>query len=180
DEMAPINYVLKSGDDKIYMAKSNRWTIVEKQTVTEKGPHRGGTFKEAFNHRMVFVYGTGGNAAENKWAYEKAVYDAEVWYYRGNGAVDIVADKNFKPARYADRGIIIYGNAQTNRAWKKLLKDCPVQVQQGGISIGDKKYTGDDLAAYFMWPRADSETASVAVVSGTGIKGMKATEANQY
>src|SRR5690606_22999221 len=94
DEMAPINYVLKSGDDKIYMAKSNRWTIVEKPAVTEKGPHRGGTFKEAFNHRMVFVYGTGGNAAENKWAYEKAVYDAEVWYYRGNGAVDIVADKN--------------------------------------------------------------------------------------
>lgn len=180
DEMAPLTYVIKSGDDRIHIARSDKWSIVKKPDATEKGPHRGGTFKEAFNHRMIFVYGTGGNAEENQWAYEKAVYDAEVWYYRGNGAVDIVADKNFNPSRYPDRGIILYGNAQTNKAWKKLLKDCPVQVRSGGINVGNKKYTGDDLAAYFMWPRADSKIASIGVVSGSGLKGMKATEANQY
>ncbi len=35
----------------------------------------------------------------------KARYDAEVWYYRGNGAVDIIADKDFNPAAYANRGV---------------------------------------------------------------------------
>ncbi len=180
DGMPALTYILKSGNDKIYIGKTDKWSVAQKPDVKEKGPHRAGPFKEAFNHRMVFVYGTGGNAAENKWAYEKAVYDAEVWYYRGNGAVDIIADKNFSASRYPDRGVIIYGNAKTNSAWKKLLKDCPVQVQPGAINVGNKKYTGDDLAAYFMWPRADSKKASIAVVSGSGIKGMKATEANQY
>jgi hypothetical protein len=31
-----------------------------------------------------------------------------------------------------------------------------------------------------MWPRPDSEVASVAVVTGSGLKGMKAADANQY
>ncbi len=65
-------------------------------------------------------------------------------------------------------------------AWKKLLTKCPITVQRGSIKVGAKQYTGDNLAAYFMWPRADSEVASVAVIGGTGMPGMKATEANQY
>ncbi|RYE18171.1 MAG: hypothetical protein EOP42_31105 [Sphingobacteriaceae bacterium] len=36
------------------------------------------------------------------------------------------------------------------------------------------------MSAYYIWPRADSKTASVAVVAGTGLKGMRAAEANQY
>ena len=43
---------------------------------------------------MVFVYGTSGTKEENDWSYNKARYDAETWYYRGNGAVDMIADKN--------------------------------------------------------------------------------------
>ncbi len=127
-----------------------------------------------------FVYGTKGTKDENDWAYSKARYDAEVWYYRGNGAVDIVADKNFNPSAYPDRGVIIYGNASTNSAYNKLLKNCPVKVDKGIIRTGDKKYTGENLAAYFMYPRADSKFASVAVIAGTGLEGMHAADANQY
>lgn len=180
DEMSPLTHILKSDNDKIFLTKSQHWSLGQSPEPKDKGPSRGGTFKEAFNHQMIFVYGTGGSTAENAWAFEKAVYDAEVWYYRGNGAVDIIADKDFTPAKYPDRGVILYGNSKTNKSWKKLLKDCPVQVQPGTISVGDIKYSGTDLAAYFMWPRPDSNIASVAVISGTGIKGMKATEANQY
>jgi hypothetical protein len=96
-----------------------------------KGAHRNGTFKEAFRHRMVFVYGTAGNREENEWARLKARYDAESWYYRANGAVDIVADRDFRPEDHPDRGIVLYGNADTNRAWAGLLGDCPVQVRRG-------------------------------------------------
>jgi hypothetical protein len=93
--------------------------------------------------------------------------------------VDIVADKDFVPQNYKDRGVILYGNSETNAAWKVLLKDCPVNVSKGKIAVGDKQLTGD-LAAYFIWPRADSDVASVAVISGTGKKGFQAANANQY
>ncbi len=38
----------------------------------------------------------------------------------------------------------------------------------------------DDLGAYFMVPRKDHDSLSVAVVSGTGLKGLLTANANQY
>jgi len=120
-----------------------------------------------------------GNADEREWSISKARYDAETWYYRGNGAVDIVADKDYTPARYQGRSVILYGNASTNSAWALLLKDCPIQVKRNELKAGDKLFTGDDLAAYFIRPLPDGHT-SVAVIAGTGLKGMQAANANQY
>jgi hypothetical protein len=121
-----------------------------------------------------------GTAEENAWAYNKACFDAETWYYRGNGAIDIISDKEFKPSLYPNRGIIIYGNATTNKAWKSLLSNCPIQVAKGSIRFGTKQYNGTNLGAYFMWPRPDSKFASIAVITGSGLEGMNAANANQY
>jgi hypothetical protein len=48
------------------------------------------------------------------------------------------------------------------------------------VKIGSRVLEGNDLGAYFVWPRADSDHTSVAVISGTGLPGMRAAEANQY
>lgn len=182
DGQPPVRHqVVRGAGDVLYLSRpDNNWQLGTKAALTQKGPHRYGTFKEPFNNRMVFVYATGGNAQENEWALNKARYDAETWYYRGNGAVDIVSDQEFSPVKFADRGVVIYGNATTNRAWNELLAQCPIQVSRGQIKIGRDTYTGNDLSAYFAWPRPDSPTASVAVITGTGLPGMKAADANQY
>lgn len=165
---------------EIFLSGYPQWRVRGKPGATEKNEVRSGTFKEAFNHRMVFVYGTAGNEQENQWAFSKARYDAEVWYYRGNGMVEIVSDKNFSPEKFKDRGVIIYGNSVTNKAWSKVLKGCPINVTRDRITAGKNVHEGKNLAAYFTWPRQDSEIASVGVVAGTGVAGMHATDANQY
>jgi predicted esterase len=181
DSQELIQYTTTSNSDSLYLLKqNNRWITGSRPALSQKGPHRYGTFKEAFKNRMVFVYGTTGTAAENAWSFNKARYDAETWYYRGNGAVDMVADKQFSPAAYAGRSVILYGNAITNAAWKLLLNDCPIQITGNKITAGNKVWEGDDLGAYFIWPLQQSPTASVAVISGTGLKGMHAATANQY
>src|SRR5207244_9792421 len=80
-----------------------KWSVTQAPSPALKGPHRNGPFKDAFRNRMVFVYGTKGSAEENAWAYAKARYDAETFWYRGNGAVDVIADKDFGPERFPDR-----------------------------------------------------------------------------
>jgi len=179
DGAAPIVYT-KQNADTLYLHKASTWTPGTLPAANEKGIQRNGTLKEAFNNRMVFVYGTTGTKEENEWAYNKARYDAETWYYRGNGAVDLIADKDFNATAYPDRGIILYGHAGSNKAWSALLQHCPIQVTRGKLQAGNQQFTGDDLAAYFVWPRADSKTASIAVISGTGLTGLRAAEANQY
>ena len=174
-------YTTTSANDSLFLLKENKqWKIASKPSTEEKGPQRYGTFKDAFNHRMVFVYGTKGNKEEKEWSLAKARFDAESWYYRANGAVDIIADTEFSLAKYRDRGIILYGNKTSNAAWKILLNDCPIQVERNKIIAGSRQWQGDDLAAYFVWPIRNSSIASVGVISGTGVKGMKAANANQY
>jgi hypothetical protein len=179
DGKAPVEYVVK-GNETIYLKNDDNWKLAVAPAATEKNPDRSGTLKDAFRNHMVYVYATGGTAEEKTWAHEKATFDAESWYYRGNGAVDIVADKDFDPLLFSDRGVILYGNKNTNLAWDKLLKNCPVSITSGKINVGGKQFVGNDLAAYFIYPRSDSKTASVTVISGTGRAGFQAANANQY
>lgn len=171
----------KAGGTPLYLLNDGgRWAVHQASPLSEKGPHRNGTLKDAFNHRMVFVYSTGGTKEENEWSVNKARYDAETWYYRGNGAVDIIADKDYAPEKYKDRGVIVYGNKTTCKAWKLLLNDCPIQVERNKVTAGGKQWTGEDLSACFVWPLPGSDVASVAVITGSGLTGMKAAYANQY
>jgi hypothetical protein len=176
-----FKYTVKSKIDELYFTRGGaKWTLIAEPGTDQKGPHRYGTLKDAFNHRMVFVYGTTGTKEENEWSFNKARFDAETWQYRGNGAVDMIPDKEFSVDKYKDRGVIIYGNKTTNAAWKLLLTDCPIQVERNKITAAGKTWQGDGLASYLVWPIKNSSIASVAVIGGTGLKGMNAATANQY
>ena len=170
----------KPSSGYVIISRDDHWSMGNEPDPEHKGNVRNGTIKEAFNKRMVFVYGTTGTKEENEWSMAKARYDAEMWYYRANGSVDMKADKNFNPSDFPDRGVIIYGNANTNSAWSKLLSDCPVQVNRGRMSYGKEQIMGDNLGAYIVYPRKDSKVASVAAIAGTGLPGMHAADANQY
>jgi pimeloyl-ACP methyl ester carboxylesterase len=176
-----LTYTTTSAADSIYLRKENKvWALTAQPGSHEKNPLRNGTFKDGFNHRMVFVYGTTGNAMENEWSLNKARYDAETWYYRGNGAVDVIADKAYDAARYKGRNVVLYGNSSGNAAWNTLLNDCPVKVDRNGIRAGKKSWKGDDLALNFVWPVKGTLNNSVSVIAGTGMKGLNTAFANQY
>ena len=135
-----------------------------------KTPLRAGPLRAAFDHRFVLVYGTGGTERENAWAYAKARYDAEVWWTRGNGECDLVADREFDPRKEPDRGVILYGNADTNRAWSALLGESPVQAGRDLVVTGSVSLPGDFVAA-FVRPRPGSSVAMVAAIAPTGRAG---------
>ena len=148
----------------------------KRDPVLEKGPRCAGPFKEAFRNHVQFVYGTHGSLDENVWAATKARYDAETFWYRGNGSIDVLPDTEFDPAAEVDRNVILYGNSKTNGAWPVLLASSPVQVSPGAVQIAETDLQGDDLAVLAVYPRPGSATALVGIVGGTGLAGMRVTE----
>jgi hypothetical protein len=172
------------GSIRIWLIRNgSTWSASgEPPSSTLKGPHCYGPFKEAFRDRFVLVYETTGTAAENAWALAQARYDAELFWYRGNGSVDLVADSALldpaRKAEFQDRGVIVYGHVESNAAWPALLADSPVQVRRGSVRIGGRELSGDGLACHFVHPRPDSKQA--AVVSGTGMTGLRLTERLAY
>jgi hypothetical protein len=141
-----------------------------------KNSIRNGPFKDALRNNMIAVVGTHGTPEENAWALAKARYDAESFWYRGNGAIQIIRDIDFDPSESPDRSVILYGNAITNSAWEELLLDSPIQIGKQHASINSYTTDRDDLALLMARPRPGSDTAMVAVIGGTGIIGMRLTD----
>lgn len=165
---------LTSVESAIYLARAENgaWDITAPPLPGIKGPHRGGLFKLAFDKQMVWVYGTGGSEEENAALIAKVRYDSQVWWYRGNGNVTIVPDSSFEPAAFANRNIILYGNADTNSAFGKLLENCPIQVNREGVSVGARNYQGD-LGVLFIYPCLNTEENSIGVIGMTTLRAMR-------
>lgn len=179
-ELNGKEFGIPSQEKMFFKESEGVWTIVSKPSLWEKGPHRNGGFKDAFRNDVVFVYATKGSKAENDWYYNKARFDADTFWYKANGNIELVADTNFSPKDYPNRNVVIYGNKSNNAAWDKLLKNSPVQVFNNKLNFGNRSLTGSNWGLYFIVPRADSDFASVGVVTATGPKGMKAAYANHY
>jgi predicted peptidase len=173
--------IIDKSDDKIWLTnRGKNWKVCSKPNSKEKGPHRYGTFKDAFKNKVVFVYGTNGTEEENSWAFSKSRYDAEYFWYQGNGAIEIVSDKEFISSNYKNRNVILFGNSETNSAWDELLDNSPIQVNRKSVKIGDKELKGNDLSCLFIRPKQGTDNLSIGVVSGTGLIGMKLNNTIPY
>lgn len=190
--------------DTLLERTSRKWKVVSK-VRDGKDPALSGPFKNAFRNQMLFVYGTHGTAEENTWAYAKARFDAETFWYRGNGSVEVIPDTRYDPKENS-RNVILYGHAQSNSAWSKLLKDSPLQVRRGWLRIGSRVIRGEDKGVLFAYPyrpggsptqaakpwdqaaieqapkarSVNAERRLVGVVSGTGPVGMRLTDRLPY
>jgi poly(3-hydroxybutyrate) depolymerase len=181
DGQSLTNLTLVGGADRIFVSREEgQWKAATASPLSAKGPHRAGPFKEGFMHRMLFVYATRGTPAENAWAFAKARFDSESFWYRGNASIELVADTAFDATRDRDRGVVLYGNADNNAAWAALLGDSPVQVRRDSVRVGGREIQGDDLTCLFLRPRPGSDVACVAAVSGTGLTGLRLTDRVPY
>ena len=181
DGQSVTNIAVDHSSEKIWFTHSGEsWTQSERPSPNFKNPDRYGPFKEAFYHKMVFVYGTKGTPEENAWAFAKARYDAETFWYRGNGSIDVIADTDFNPTEEPDRSVILYGNADTLASWSALLGDSPIQVRRNQIRVGQREIRGEDLACLFIRPRPGSAIACVGVITGSGLPGLKLTDRVPY
>ncbi|MCC6406464.1 MAG: prolyl oligopeptidase family serine peptidase [Planctomycetes bacterium] len=128
----------------------------------EKSSETSGPFKRAFGRHFALVYGTGGSPQENKALYERARCDQQVWWYRANGTPALLSDADFLADEARKdrpiRNVILYGNSRTNQAWSTVVPaDAPIRVRPGSIELGAQRWTGSDLCALFVLPRADAK-----------------------
>ncbi|MBK9291862.1 MAG: prolyl oligopeptidase family serine peptidase [Bacteroidetes bacterium] len=165
---------------KYFYFDGKRWKPTDNIPENEKHPGRNGGFKTAFEKRFVLVYGTGGSEEMQEWNRRRALFDAETFLYRANGAPEVLADTLFDEKQFAGRNIILYGNAETNRAWNKLLSDAPLQAGEGYVQVGRQRFEGDDLGFYAVFPLKGTNDNLIGIVGGSGLTGLKAAVQNHY
>ncbi len=165
---------------------AGHWSIARVDpdwTRRMKHPGRMGPFKAAFDNGAILVSATGGDAAHNAWALAKARYDSEQFWYRGNGRLPVMTDEAYLEWRghaalepHADRNVILYGRADTNKAWASLAGRGAMHVVHGSMTLestggGDDatiEFTGGDALLLAVAPGPDSAKQSIGLVSPTG------------
>lgn len=147
-----------------------------------------GSLKNAFNNRFVLVYGTSGTPHENAWSYAKARFDSEQWWYRGNGTARMLSDVQYlksiddnvaQPA--ARSNVILYGNLDTNGAAMELLRGATARIYNGVFTAHGRPVKGDNFACLQLHRHATKNgDILVALIGGTGLAGMRATDRLPY
>ncbi|MHC4598620.1 MAG: carboxylesterase family protein, partial [Planctomycetota bacterium] len=164
------------GRGRVHILKTEAgWKAASPPGPECKRPGRYGPFKAVFNRRFALVYGTAGTPEENRLALARARFDASMWWYRANGAAEVLPDSRFDPETFKGRNVILYGHADQNRAFETLLSDSPVRLKRGSLAVGDRVWKGDDVALLLIRPSPLGDDNLVGVVGGTGAKGLLAT-----
>ena len=151
------------------------WAVSGPLDPNEKNPVRYGSFKDVFKNRVVFVYGTPGEPELAAWTRAKARYDAESLAYRGNGSVEVVPDTEFSLDEFKDRNVVLYGNPATNSAFAKALST-GVLAEMADYLAAQRTPGYPDYGTLFIAPRVGSKVASVGVIGGATLRGMRLTE----
>ena len=146
--------------------------------VSHKGPHRSGPFKRAFDRDFILVYGTGGDPEENAALLARARYDAQQWWYLGNGNARLASDRTFlmegHDEDFSERNVILYGNQDSNAAWSAVIPDeCPLLVRRNEMRLGKKVWRGPGYGAIFVQPRKGEHFTLAAAFADTGLAGTK-------
>jgi hypothetical protein len=145
-----------------------------------------GGFKCAFDNEAVLVLPTGGDAEHAAWWSSMARYDNERWWYRGNGRFEVVTDADFlagganEGARFGDRNVVLYGDAESNRAWDVVFAGCAVRAEPGVVSVGDRAFAGEGLALLMVRERSDAPGRLAGAIAGTGFAGDRLPAALPY
>lgn len=164
----------KAGADLTVHRTPQGWKFTAPVAATEKNPARSGPFKRAFANDFFLVVATHGTPEENAWARAKARFDAEQWYYRGNGVGSIITDD--QAFAWPKSNLILYGHAGMNSAWK-LLAHSPIKVTRGKIDVGGHAFAGDDEAVLFLYPEGPR---LIGVVAGSGMTGLRLCDRLPY
>lgn len=162
---------------KVTLVHGATWAVGGPVPDTEKNPARGGGFKLALRRHIAIVYGTQGTPKENAWMEAKARYDAESFWYRGNGDAEVIPDIRLNSTDVDSRDVLLIGNRALNSVWATLAGDSPVDVKPGEVKVGGKTYSGDDKVALFCRP---SGAGMVAFVGVTGMAGAHLSERLPY
>lgn len=142
--------------------------------ANQKNHLRAGPIEEALQNGFCFVYGTRGTARENAMMLQKARADAENLLYRGNSSPDVFSDEEFLALRsesgWAERNVILLGNARINRAWDQTMES-PIAVGQQEVRWGSRTEKRADLFSFQVRPRTGSDRALVLAIGWTGQSG---------
>ena len=134
-------------------------------------------FKRVFDHNALLVYDDEGTPEEVAWARNKARFDSETMYYRGNGGFEIASATDalslLEKGALAGRNVVFYGAGSPSGFLERLLP-------AGIASAAGIESVPSDAALLAVVEHHAGGVRLLGFVGGDGISGARLTEVIPY
>lgn len=186
-----LTYKVSLVNEIVLSRESGAWKASDGSLADSASDARSvGALKNVFNNDFVFVYGTTGTAEENAWSLAKARFDAETWWYRANGRAIVMSDRDYTGSQRPIGGrnnAVFFGNEDSNSEIARLLKFASVRLNRSSFQLEEHVLGGEDLSLMTtLWGESKAlfngspVYSPMAIIGGTGIEGMRATNHVPY
>jgi predicted esterase len=127
-----------------------------------------GPIRDAFHAPLTFVWGASDPAQAR--ANEEVARAWAAIRYGVSVRYPILSDGEFFARGETvgnDRPLFLVGNAKSNQVLRALEGDLPIKIDGDAITMGQKRFTGEELGAAFIRPNPRRTDRYLVVVEGT-------------
>jgi hypothetical protein len=132
--------------------------------------HKGqsGPFSDVLREPFLVVYGTRADTGlHNEMSYREAMRFASHWERVHGRPPRLKADSEVAASEMRGLNLLLFGGPVVNDVTRQMMVRTPVQVQEGGVAVGDDFYAGQDVGMMVCYPSPFGGGRLFAVVAGT-------------
>jgi poly(3-hydroxybutyrate) depolymerase len=136
-----------------------------------KGARLAGPLRDVHHEPTVLVYGTSDPTLA------RANEEVARWWasIRAGFEIDypVVSDVEFEPSMAAGKALVLVGGAGSNAVTRRLDGRLPIHVSTSPpeVRVGERRHTGEELGAAFVYPNPDQPGHYVVVIAGVDVPG---------
>lgn len=156
------------------LIKSEKQKLLQRQAGAKnigKSPAFFGPIKKAYFSPFILIYGTQGDSDSAEINLHHARVEAQNWWLRGNGYVEIIPDIEVNSETIHRYNLILFGGPETNAVTAKIMKDLPVSIKNNRLIIDRQEIEKDDVAFQMVYPNPLNPEKYVVIKGGTSPKG---------
>ncbi|NLN62542.1 MAG: prolyl oligopeptidase family serine peptidase [Myxococcales bacterium] len=169
-----------AGDAWHFAYRQGTWQHVDDTASTQrnadcglrKRPGLAGPLNDAYHEPLLLVYGTGNP--------DEVAMSRHVLSYvnnpRGTGGVTIrypvLADVEVRDEDIRNHSLVLVGTPSGNRVLARIQAQLPIRVTGSGIAHNGRQYSGDTMAAAFVYPNPENPNRYVVVHTASTPQGL--------
>ncbi len=165
--------IAKRGD-RFKIGKSEKQSLFQKifpSKEIRKTPEFFGPIKSAYFSPFILVYGTQGGSEAAESNLHRARVEAQNWWRRGNGYVEIIQDTEVIQEIIDNYNLILFGGPKTNLITAKINRNLPISIRGDKVYINDCALEGEDIAVQMIYPNPLNKKKFVVVREGNSPRG---------
>ena len=79
----------------------------------------------------------------------------------------VITDTEISDGELGENNIVLVGTGSTNAVFGRFQDDIPISFGHSSVSLGDKTYTSEDVAAFAVCPNPYNSSRYLGVHGGT-------------